>query len=130
MSTSAAEVVVAGHACLDIIPEFRRAVSGPGGLLAPGGMTELGPAVAAYDADLSAAQKDAQGQLLVKRAEAEGERLRNLAMMGAGGNILVALEAARNLNLSKATISTINVDLLDLDTMAEKLGVPKRKGGK
>jgi len=82
------------------------------------------------DADLSAAQMDAQGQLLVKTAEAEGERLRNAAMMGPGGNILVALEAARNLNLTKATISTIDVDLLDLEGMAEKLGVPKRKGRK
>ena len=76
------------------------------------------------DADLIAAQKDAQGQLLVKTAEAEGERLRNKAMMGVGGRVLVALEAAKNLNLSDVTISTVDNDLLDIGKMATKLGVP------
>lgn len=76
------------------------------------------------DADLIAAQMKAQGQLLVKTAEAEGERLRNQAMMGVGGNILVALEAAKALSLSDISISTIDVDLLDIEAMATKLGVP------
>jgi len=76
------------------------------------------------DADLTAARKEAEGGLLVKTAEAEGERLRNLAMQGAGGNIIVALEAAKNLNLSDLTISTIDIDLLDIDGMATRLGVP------
>jgi len=75
------------------------------------------------DADLLAAQKQAQGTLLVKRAEAEGERLRNAAMQGVGGSTIVALEAARNLNLSDVTVSTMIVDLLDIDGMATKLGV-------
>jgi len=79
------------------------------------------------DADLHAAQKGAEGALLVKEAEAEGERLRNLAMQGVGGGVIVALEAAKNLNLSDITISTIDVDLLDIDAMARKLGAPSPK---
>ncbi|NQU40709.1 MAG: hypothetical protein HQ523_12205 [Lentisphaerae bacterium] len=76
------------------------------------------------DADLIADQKQAAGQRLVREAEAEGERLRNEALTGAGGAIMVALEAARNLKISDVTISTLEVDLLDIDGMAEKLGVP------
>lgn len=79
------------------------------------------------DADLIAAEKRAAGTRLLKTAEAEGERLRNDAIQGAGGGVIVALEAARNLNLSEVTISTMDTDLLDLDYMVEKLGVPKRK---
>jgi len=80
------------------------------------------------DADLVKAELGAQGQLLVKTAEAEGEMLRNAAMLGVGGSTIVALEAARNLNFSEVTISTLEVDLLDIDAMATKLGVPEGKG--
>lgn len=79
------------------------------------------------DADLVKAQKESDGHLLVKRAEAEGERLRNAAMTGVGGSVIVALEAARSLNLSDLTISTVETDLLDIDKMATKLGVPEQK---
>jgi len=78
------------------------------------------------DADLVKAQREARGQLLLKMAEAEGERLRNKAMMGVGGSVIVALEAAKNLNLSDIVISTLETDLLDLDKMATKLGVPEK----
>jgi regulator of protease activity HflC (stomatin/prohibitin superfamily) len=77
------------------------------------------------DADLVAAQKDAEGERLMRVADAEGERLRNEALLGTGGNTLVALEAARNLNLSDVTVSTMETDLLDLERMADKLGVPR-----
>ena len=76
------------------------------------------------DADVYAAKKDAEGHLHVKQAEAEGERLRNLAMQGVGGGIIVALEAAKNLNFEDVTISTVENDLLDIDGMATKLGAP------
>ncbi len=76
------------------------------------------------DADLVMSQKQAGGQRLVKEAEAEGERLRNEALTGEGGDIMVALEAARNLQLSEITVSTLDVDLLDVEGMAQKLGVP------
>lgn len=79
------------------------------------------------DADLISAQLKAKGELLVKKAEAEGEKLRNAAMMGVGGSTIVALEAAKNLNLSNITISTVDTDLLDLDEMATKLGVQDEK---
>ena len=76
------------------------------------------------DADVYAAKKDAEGHLQVKQSEAEGERLRNLAMQGVGGGIIVALEAAKNLNLEDVTISTVENDLLDIEAMATKLGAP------
>ncbi|MFC1468138.1 SPFH domain-containing protein, partial [Verrucomicrobiota bacterium] len=41
------------------------------------------------DADLVAAQKNAEGTLKVRTAEAEGERMRNEALQGSGGDILV-----------------------------------------
>ncbi len=74
------------------------------------------------DADLKAAQAEAEGLLLIKTAEANGEKMRNKAMQGVGGSTIVALEAAKNINLTDITISTVDVDLLDLDAMAEKLG--------
>lgn len=79
------------------------------------------------DADLIAAQNDAKGQRLVKEAEAEGERLRNEAIQGAGGTVIVALEAARNLNFADVTISTIDVDLLDISGMVSRLGLPEKR---
>ena len=79
------------------------------------------------DADLIAAEKTAKGNLLEKQAEAEGERLRNQAMQGVGGSTIVALEAAKNLNLKEITISTVETDILDVDKMATKLGVPEEK---
>lgn len=77
------------------------------------------------DADLIDAQKEAQGKLLVKKAEAEGEKLRNEAMQGVGGNIIVALEAASNLNVSDIQVSTQQVDFLNLQEMVTRLGVPE-----
>jgi len=77
------------------------------------------------DADIIAAKKGAEGLLLVKTSEAEGERLRNEAMQGVGGSTIVALEAAKNLNFDEAMISTMTIDLLDLDGIATKLGVPE-----
>lgn len=74
------------------------------------------------DADLIAAQKNAEGTLLVGNAKAQGERRRNEALAVPGGSTLVALEAARNLSFSDFVISTLNIDVLDLDAMARKLG--------
>jgi regulator of protease activity HflC (stomatin/prohibitin superfamily) len=78
------------------------------------------------DADLIVAEKEADGERQVRTSEAEGERLRNQALHGAGGNTIVALEAARNLQIKEATISTMDVDLLDVDAMVEKLGMHKK----
>ncbi len=79
------------------------------------------------DADLIAAEMTAKGDLMVKKAEAEGERLRNQSMQGVGGSTIVAIEAAKNLNIKQITISTVDTDLLDIDKMATKLGVPENK---
>ncbi len=70
------------------------------------------------DADLINAEKGAEGLLKVRMAEAAGEKLRNEAMQGSGGNILVALEAAKNLNITTLEVSTVENDFLDLDAMA------------
>ena len=66
--------------------------------------------------------KHAAGELLVDRATAEGERLRRVAMTGLGGDLIVALEAARNINLGDIVVSTQDMDLLDVDEMIIKLG--------
>lgn len=76
------------------------------------------------EADLYKKRKLAEGRLLIKRAEAEGERLRRQAMTGMGGNLIVALEAARNINLADISISTQDIDLLDIDQMINKFGAP------
>ncbi len=78
------------------------------------------------DSDLTKAQREAAGQLLVKTAEAEGERLRNEAMTGPGGAIMVGLEAARNLKLSDVMVSTVETDLLDIEAIIAKFGVPSQ----
>ena len=76
------------------------------------------------DADLIEAQKSSEGTLKVLTAEAEGERLRNEALQGSGGDILVALEAAKNLNIQDVDVSTLDIDFLNLEEMAQKLGAP------
>lgn len=62
----------------------------------------------------------------MKVAEARGEKLRNEALAGTGGSVIVALEAVRNLKLGEATISTMKTDLLDINGMVEKLGLEER----
>ncbi len=67
-------------------------------------------------------ERRAAGVLLIARAKAEGERLRRKAMTGTGGDLIVALEAARNINLKDVVVSTQDVDLLDIEKMIDKLG--------
>ena len=64
----------------------------------------------------------AMGGLLIEQAKAEGERLRREAMTGFGGDLIVALEAARNINLRDVVVSTRDVDLLNVREMVNKLG--------
>jgi hypothetical protein len=72
--------------------------------------------------DLYKEERRAAGELLVARAKAEGERLRRKAMTGPGGDLIVALEAARNINLGDVVLSTQVVDLLDIEKMIDKFG--------
>lgn len=74
-------------------------------------------------ADLLKTRKLAEGQLLLKIAEAEGERLRNEALAGAGGRIMTALEAVKSINLDEITVSTQQIDFLDIKKMLEKFGI-------
>jgi hypothetical protein len=80
------------------------------------------------EGDLYKEERRAAGELLIARAKAAGERLRRLAMTGSGGDMIVALEAARNINLADVVISTQDVDLLDIDTMVNRLGAGKDPG--
>ncbi len=77
------------------------------------------------EGDLYKEERRAAGELLVARAKAEGERLRRQAMTGLGGDLIVALEAARNINLTDVIISTQDVDLLDIEIMIDRLGAGK-----
>jgi hypothetical protein len=70
--------------------------------------------------DLYKEERRAAGELLIARAKAEGERLRRKAMTGPGGDLIVALEAARNINLGDVVLSTQVIDLLDIDKVIDK----------
>lgn len=74
-------------------------------------------------AELHAAQKEAQGILLLKDAEAQGEALRRQALSGEGGRFLVALEMVKNIKLGEIAVSTQLVNPLNLEQMMELLGV-------
>ncbi|MCF6155255.1 MAG: hypothetical protein E3K36_08375 [Candidatus Brocadia sp.] len=80
------------------------------------------------EGDLYKEQRIADGNLLIKQSQAEGERLRREAISGMGGDIIVALEAARNVNLADVNISSLDINLLDVDDMATRLGVSDTKG--
>ena len=47
-------------------------------------------------------------------------------MVGVGGELVVAMEAARNLNLGDLSFSTQQVDMLDVESMINKLGAGKQ----
>ena len=79
------------------------------------------------DADLYAAQKLADADLLIRNADAKGEHLRKTALQGPGATNLIAIEAAENLTFGTLVISTLENNILDLKSIAEKLGA---KGGK
>lgn len=80
------------------------------------------------EGDLYKQQRKAEGNLLIKQSQAEGERLRREAISGIGGDIIVAMEAARNMNLADLNISSLDINLLDVDDMATRLGVSDIKG--
>ncbi|OOP54798.1 MAG: hypothetical protein AYP45_18175 [Candidatus Brocadia carolinensis] len=80
------------------------------------------------EGDLYSEQRKAEGNLLIKRAQAEGEGLRREAISGMGGDIIVAMEAARNMNLADLNISSLDINLLDVDEMTTRFGVSDLKG--
>ncbi|HEY3242184.1 MAG TPA: SPFH domain-containing protein [Phycisphaerae bacterium] len=67
-------------------------------------------------------QKKAEGQRLVKFAQAEGTQRLNAAMIGEGGRNLVALEAAKALNLADVTFPSYGYDWFNPYQMALRLG--------
>ncbi len=80
------------------------------------------------EGDLRKQERKAEGTLLIRQSQAEGERLRREALAGLGGDIIVAMEAARNINLADVNISSLDLNLLDVDDMATRLGVSDTKG--
>ncbi len=74
------------------------------------------------------ADEVASGRLLVRKALAEGENLRREAMLGIGGDLIVALEATKNINLGYLEFTTQVVDLLDIEQMVQKFGAAPAKG--
>ncbi|MFQ5506532.1 MAG: SPFH domain-containing protein [Planctomycetota bacterium] len=80
------------------------------------------------EADLVVAEKTAAGDLLVKNAEAEAQALRQRALVGSGASNLIALEAARNLQLTKFVVSTRENNILNLLDLATKLGASGKSG--
>lgn len=80
------------------------------------------------EGDLYKQQRIADGALLIKKSQAEGERLRREALTGMGGDIIIAMEAARNMNLADVNISSLDLNLLDIDDMATRFGVTDQKG--
>lgn len=80
------------------------------------------------EGDLYKQQRKADGTLLIKYSQAEGERLRREALAGMGGDIIVAMEAARNINLADVGISSLDLNLLDINDMATRLGVSDTEG--
>ncbi|MFQ5862597.1 MAG: SPFH domain-containing protein [Candidatus Brocadiales bacterium] len=72
-------------------------------------------------------ERIAAGELMVRKARAEGENLRRAAMIGVGGDLIVALEAAKNINLGYLEFTTQRVDLLDIEQMVQKFGAAPEK---
>jgi len=77
------------------------------------------------DADLYVAQKEAEATKLMKEAEAEGQRLRREALVGNSGDLMVALEMARNINYGPMSVSTQLIDPFDLEALLRRFGVKK-----
>lgn len=73
------------------------------------------------DADLYAAKKQAEGKLLIKKAQAEGEKLLNEALSSAGGARVVALDAAKNIQLKNFVLSSGQLNPIDLDAVYKML---------
>lgn len=73
-------------------------------------------------ADLVAAELQAKAMRLEREAEAEAQRLRREALSTAGGATYVALEMVKNLNFGALSVSTQQLDPLDIDAMLARLG--------
>lgn len=74
------------------------------------------------DGQLYESEKKADGQRLVKLARAEGTQRLNAALAGEGGRNLVALEAAKALNLSDVTFPSFGYEWFNPHEMAVRLG--------
>ncbi|MFN0059303.1 MAG: SPFH domain-containing protein [Planctomycetota bacterium] len=73
---------------------------------------------------------EVEGKLTLKRAEAERDRLRNAALSGRGGRVLLALDAVKNLRIPKVVLNSDDPNtpmLLDLERLTELfIGVESR----
>ena len=74
------------------------------------------------EADLYKSQKTAEGVILKKTSEAEGTERMNQALTGEGSENVMALEAARNLQLNEVTFPSVGIDWFNPADMARRLG--------
>ena len=84
-------------------------------------LSGLGLKVLNIDDDFIANLKNMGVSLDLKKADAEGERLLNLALARLGGTRLVALEAARNIRLKEFVLSSKQFNPIDLKEVYELL---------
>jgi regulator of protease activity HflC (stomatin/prohibitin superfamily) len=82
------------------------------------------------DAGLYKSQKDAEGQKLLKEAEADGIEHMNKALAGEGGRNYIAREAAKNLNMSGVAFPSSGYEWFNPREMAQKLGATETKDEK
>jgi regulator of protease activity HflC (stomatin/prohibitin superfamily) len=75
------------------------------------------------DADLFAAFQQAEGTKVMKEAEAKGQTLKREALAVDGGSTLVGLELVRNLKFGSLTVSTQQVNPLDVESLLRLFGV-------
>jgi hypothetical protein len=74
------------------------------------------------DGSLYESQKKAEGEKAIKLAQAEGTQQLNLALAGEGGRNLIALQAAKALNLAEVTFPSLGYDWFNPSDMALRLG--------
>ena len=74
------------------------------------------------DGALYESRKKADGQRMLKQAQAEGTQRLNLALAGEGGRNLVALEAAKTVNLADVTFPSFGYEWFNPHEMALRLG--------
>lgn len=74
------------------------------------------------DADLYRAERGAEGERMVRLAEADGTRRKNEALSGEGSRNLVAMEALRRINLTDVTFPSMDYEWFNPYDMAARVG--------
>jgi len=86
--------------------------------------------------EVPASERQSKGKAIVNMLDLRDETIANVLSVSdfrVGSiesklDIIVAMEAARNINLADVSISSLDLNLLDIDDMATRLGVTDTKG--